>query len=122
MSLAKGLVGIGVDTISWKRAERFLAHHSIEFAGRLLAPSEQATYQTVSRPVEFFARCFAAKEAFFKASEGSWMGESDFRNIEVLMEGKNRFRIRGGVQTKGQFFEVPDGMGARVVVWRNSNP
>lgn len=112
------IVGIGIDLVSWDRIKRFLADHPFESLSRLLTSSEQEIFRKVSCPTEFFARLFAAKEAFFKARNGGWMGESVFRQIEVVMEEKRRFRIRCDVRTEGRFFETPDGIGAQVILSR----
>lgn len=123
MSPAKRLVGIGVDSVAWDRMKRFLASHSFQFTKRLLAPSEQKAFQKTARPLQFFARSFAAKEAYFKASGGSWMeGETGFRKIEVRMKGRNRFKIGRGFQTEGEFFNVRDGIAARVLIWKKGTP
>ena len=118
------LVGVGVDLISWKRVERFLAEHSRDRLKRILTPSEEASFQKNPYPAQFFARSFTAKEAYFKALEGSGMSEEFFRNLEIREEGKDRFfiRRRGSLpapSAEGQFFETPDGLGARVFVWRS---
>jgi len=122
MPSASELIGIGVDLISWGRAKRFLARHSFQFVSRLLKPSERDVFLKTQTPVEFFARCFIAKEAYFKARGGEWMGEAGFRDIETVMEKKDRFRIRDrGFRTEGHFFEVPDGIAAEVFVWKEGD-
>lgn len=119
MQSASELTGVGVDLISWSRAERFLTEHSFGFLKRLLTPAEQAAYQKASSPLHFFARCFTAKEAYFKACGGSGMGEEGFRNIETSIGKDNRFRIlRDDARAEGNFFETSDGLGAGVTVWK----
>lgn len=120
-SRLKGCVplGIGVDVVSLRRIEQFLARHPFESLKRLLAPPEQLVYQSSKSPVHFFARCFAAKEAYFKACGGTGMGEAGLREIETVIEGNDQFRIVAeGVHTEGSFFEIPEGVGARVLAWR----
>ena len=122
MPLTRKLVGIGIDSVAWDRMRRFLAAHSFESLKRLLVSSEQKTFQGTPEPLRFFARCFAAKEAYFKASGGSWMeGEAGFLKIEVVMKGKNRFTIRNRFQTEGKFFDIQDGIAAQVLIWEQSD-
>ena len=119
MPLGKKLIGIGIDSVAWGRVERFLESHSPESVARLLSPAEQKSFRATSRKLQFFARSFAAKEAFFKASGGGWMGrEAGLRQIEIVMEEASRFRVASDFRTEGEFFETPDGIAARVVVWK----
>ena len=112
------LVGIGIDSVSWARMKRFIKEHSFSYLKRLLTPSEQNQFLKNSNPLPFFARCFAAKEAYFKALGGAWMGEAGFREIEVSLKGKKRFRIGGKFRSDGIFFQTQNGVGARVLVWQ----
>lgn len=122
MRPSRKLSGIGIDSISWGRIERFLGQHSFPFIRRLLVPSEQEIFQKTSEPLQFFARTFAAKEAYFKARGGSWMGEAEFRGIEVVMEEGEKFHIRDEQVNEGTFFELPNGIAARVFVWGEARP
>lgn len=126
MPLARELLGIGIDLVSRSRIQRFLASHSHKFLRRLFTPSEQIAFGKTSHPVEFFARSFAAKEAYFKARGGTFLREEDFRGTEVVMEGKTEFCItKAGVPNplggEGRFFETPEGIGAQVVVWKKGD-
>lgn len=120
------LIGIGIDLISWNRVKRFLAEHSFEFLQRLLTPAEQKAFQEARSPLQFFARCFTAKEAYFKACGGSGMGEAGFNQIETSMKGKNRFLAASSfaspvtcLEGEGDFFESPDEIGAQILIWRD---
>ena len=122
MPFGREIVGVGIDLVSWDRIERFLAEHSAGSLHRLLAPSEQKAFQDAPQPAAFFARCFAAKEAYFKARGDSWMGgENGFGQIEIVMNGKYEFGIASDFQAEGKFFESPNGIGARVFLWRERN-
>ena len=118
MSSSQKLIGIGVDSVSWARIERFLSDHSPEFAERILSPSERKSFRSTSRRLRFFTRSLVAKEAYFKASGGFWLGgEAGFREIEIRIKGE-RFRVRAPHRkVDGHFFETPDGMGARAMIW-----
>lgn len=149
MPSQKELVGIGVDAVSWNRLKRFLDEHPLESVERLLSASERKSFRAAGDPLPFLARAFAAKEAYFKASNEVWLGGPDsFREIEVVMEEK-RFRIvdrhceaatsmtpkqskrdcfvrlrraRNDAHAEGEFFEMPEGLGARVFVWKRATP
>lgn len=123
MPLARKLLGIGIDLVSRSRIKRFLASHSRKFLNRLLTPSEQILFQKSSNAVEFFARSFAAKEAYFKARGGIALREADFHGIEIRMKDRSRFfalnaDVSQSLRTEGEFFESPDDLGAKVVIWR----
>ncbi len=90
----------------------------------LLSPSEKENFLQNSHPLQTFARYFVAKEAYFKAAGGVWMGgASGFAEIEVDCD-EEKFYVRGkGVETHGNFFDTPDGLGASVLVWKKrENP
>ena len=84
---------------------------------RLLTPSELKIFKRTAEPLNFFARCFTAKEAYFKAKEGRWMGEEGFRQIEVIVD-ENHFRVVSEFETEGEYFKTPEGLGARIFLWR----
>ena len=118
MHSGRELIGVGVDSVTWDRVVRFLSDHSPEFTDRLLTEAEQNFFRHTSHKLLFFARSMAAKEAFFKASGGFWMGgEAGFREIEIAMDGNSAFHIPGPFEAAGEFFETPRGVGARVMVW-----
>lgn len=118
-------LGVGIDVLSWKRTERFLASHSLPLIDRLLAPSEQALLKNAHDPVSLFARLFTAKEAAMKAFGDSWVEEGRFRKIEIVLEDKDRFTVGApsgkGIEAEGDFFETPNGIGARLVLWSEKN-
>jgi len=125
MRSGKELVGIGIDIISWSRIERFLAAHPLKSLKRLLSPSEQKAIRRARSIVQFFGRCFTAKEAYFKACGLNAMGEADLARIETQRKRGNWFRVSSrffssgrGLRSEGKFFETPNGIGAQVLLWR----
>lgn len=62
------IFGIGVDMVDVRRIEHSLARFGEKFAHRVLAPQERAEYAKAARPEAYLAKCFAAKEAFAKAT------------------------------------------------------
>ena len=125
----KNVAGVGVDWISWKRLERFLSDHTPEFLKRLLSPSEQRAFQRSRFSLRYFGRCFAAKEAYFKAAELGGMGEEVFREFEARILGRGRFHIAAVKKSgftippaEGRFFESPEGIGAALVLYPGGRP
>ncbi len=118
MPFAGDVVGIGIDVVSWERIKRLLKAHSPEAFDRILTPDERKSFQESFDPVQRLARLLAAKEASFKAGSGSWMGDEGFRQIEITFKDPNRFQASNssqsefGIETEGNFFEAPEGIGA----------
>lgn len=120
MSVGLEIVGVGIDLVSRNRIRRLLHDHPTESFSRLLTSSEQSVFLNSIDPAKFFARHFAAKEAYFKARGGHLLTESDFGEIEVVEESEGKFHIGGNFENEGIFFETPDGLGARVLIKRKS--
>jgi holo-[acyl-carrier protein] synthase len=59
--------GIGTDLVSIARIERIWNRSGERFSDFFLMEAEHREFQRTSRPVEFLARRFAAKEAIVKA-------------------------------------------------------
>jgi holo-[acyl-carrier protein] synthase len=60
--------GIGVDLVATKRVRDALGRHGERFAGRILAECEWEGFRAARDPARWLAKCFAAKEAFGKAT------------------------------------------------------
>ncbi len=123
MRLGSEFVGAGIDLISWHRVKRFLSQHSFDFLKRLLTSSEQKSFKKSRSPLQFFTRCFTAKEAYFKACGGSAMGEAGFNQIETSLKRNNRFLASSAhlkVKGEGSFFKSPDGIGAQILIWKEN--
>ncbi len=61
------IFGIGTDIVSIARIRRIWDRYGQTFAGRILSPHELADLSSVSNPVAFLAKRYAAKEALAKA-------------------------------------------------------
>lgn len=61
------IYGIGTDLVEPTRIARSLERYGERFARRILTDSEWLEYRCSSKPVNFLANRFAAKEAFAKA-------------------------------------------------------
>ncbi len=116
--------GIGIDLISFSRAKVFLRKHRQRILSRLLTSRESRRYRGGRLSVLDFCRLFAAKEAYFKACGGVWMGLEGFSSIDVECLDGDRFRAysssvkpKAGGGGEGCFFRYRDLIGAEVVTW-----
>ena len=117
------LKGIGIDLIELTRLRRFLKSHPFKNCERLLTESEKKRWRTEKQSAVFFSKLIAAKEAFFKARGGNWMGFEGFGSYEVECLGHEQFQVRDlhlknqPLRAQGQFFETSEWVGAQVVLW-----
>lgn len=113
------LAGSGIDILSLRRAARLVQNHSSKQIKTLLTPTERKRKIT---PL-YLARLLSAKEAYFKAVEGSVMS---WQSIEVKVLPGQRFEVqstRFGSRSQphkaqGTFFQSSAYVGARVLLWR----
>ncbi len=77
------IFGIGTDIVEVSRIEASIAQFGDEFAKRILAESEIASYQQSLIKPRFLAKRFAAKEAFSKALGTGLRAPATFQNIAV---------------------------------------
>ena len=119
------LSGVGVDLVDLGRVSRFLKTHGKKSAGRVLTPGERAKWKKTSLSPVFFAKMFAAKEAFFKALGRAWMGDGGFLTMEVNCLPGKKFRVRAldgkknAPEAEGTFFHRDGWLGAQVILWQN---
>ncbi len=78
--------GIGTDLLDAERIRSGLARFGEHYADRILAPAEHAGYFASHDPARFLAKCFAAKEAFAKATGTGLRAPVSLRNIAVLRD------------------------------------
>jgi len=78
--------GIGTDLLDAERIRSGLARFGEHYADRILAPAEHAGYHASSDPARFLAKCFAAKEAFAKATGTGLRAPVSLHNIAVLRD------------------------------------
>ena len=75
--------GLGIDTVTISEVGRFLESETI--ARKVFTEGENATAKLESDPADYYARCFATKEAAFKALDHLMGGEAfDFTMVETL--------------------------------------
>ncbi len=118
------LQGIGIDLVSLDRIRRFIKDHGKQAARRLLSRTEFVQWSQSRNAALGLAKWFAAKEAFFKAVNGTWLGVEGFRSIEIRWQSANRFqgkiRTAKGLihQADGSVFASPEWVGAQVLDWK----
>ncbi len=78
--------GIGTDLLDAERIRSGLARFGEHYADRMLAPAEHAGYYASADPARFLAKCFAAKEAFAKATGTGLRAPVTLRNVAVLRD------------------------------------
>ena len=85
--------GIGTDLLDAGRIRSGLARFGEHYADRILAPAEHAGYFASRDPARFLAKCFAAKEAFAKATGTGLRAPVSLRNIAVLRDALGKPHI-----------------------------
>jgi holo-[acyl-carrier protein] synthase len=77
------IYGIGTDIVEVARIEASVSQFGDDFAKRILAESEFASYEKSTIKPRFLAKRFAAKEAFAKALGTGLRAPATFQNIAV---------------------------------------
>lgn len=77
------IFGIGTDIVEVSRIEASITQFGDDFAKRILAENELASYQQSRIKPRFLAKRFAAKEAFSKALGTGLRAPATFQNIAV---------------------------------------
>ena len=77
------IFGIGTDIVEVARIEASIQQFGDDFAKRILAESELASYLESHIKARFLAKRFAAKEAFSKALGTGLRAPATFQNIAV---------------------------------------
>jgi holo-[acyl-carrier protein] synthase len=77
------IFGIGTDIVEVSRIQASITQFGDEFAKRILADSELASYLQSQIKARFLAKRFAAKEAFSKALGTGLRAPATFQNIAV---------------------------------------
>ena len=120
----RNLAGVGIDMVSINRMRRFLKSNRHSALERLCTVAEKKQLRRKRFSAFEFSKLFAAKEAFFKATGGSWMGLEGFRALEVKPLWGGRFQVRRKEKRKsmppaeGHFFRDKEWVGAQVILWR----
>lgn len=87
-------LGVGVDLVEVERVRRMLAEKGTHVFDRLLTPDEAAYCRSRPDPTEHVAVRLAAKEAVYKALQGSEEARGiGWREIEVVREQDGRPQV-----------------------------
>ena len=92
------VVGLGVDLVDVKEAERLLGRWGDRLLRRLLTDAEREYVLRFERPAQYLAVRLAAKEAVFKALQGiPGAREVRWRHIEVMRgrDGRPSIQLHG---------------------------
>lgn len=98
-------VGVGVDLVEVGRVEKMIAERGAHVFERLLTPAERAYCTQMARPAEHVAVRLAAKEAVFKALQGSEEARKiSWRDTEVVRDpdGKPQVVLAGRAAARAQ--------------------
>jgi len=82
------IFGNGVDIVENKRIQKSLKNN--DFLYRIFTPQEIISSKTITNKVNYFAKRFAAKEAFVKALGLGFRENINFIDIEVLNNSKGK--------------------------------
>ena len=93
------IFGIGTDIVNIKRMDNSLKKHGKNFKNRIFSSSEIKYCENKKNPSSFYAKRFAAKEAFSKALGTGIKGNIIFKNIEIRnnKNGKPSIKLNGYV-------------------------
>ncbi|WPX96556.1 holo-ACP synthase [Candidatus Bandiella euplotis] len=82
------IVGIGCDIVDIRRVERLIKKYKYKFLSRIFTENE---IKLANNPehYSYFAKRFAAKEAYAKATGHGIRGEVAFQAIEIFNDAKN---------------------------------
>ncbi len=95
------IYGIGTDIVNIKRIDNSLKKQAKRFKNKIFSKNEISYCESKKNPSAFFAKRFAAKEAFSKAL-GIWIRKGiNLKNIEVSNDiyGKPSITLKGPVDT-----------------------
>ena len=81
-------LGLGIDLFEVERLEREVRREGISFLESFLVPAEIEHGRGRRRCAEWWAACFAAKEAVFKALGTGRAGEIAWHDVEVTAGGR----------------------------------
>lgn len=85
------VAGVGVDLVEIERVQRMLAEKGAHVFDRLLTPDEARYCRSRADPAESVAARLAAKEAVYKALQGSTAARGiGWREIEVVRDEDGR--------------------------------
>ena len=107
------IIGIGTDIVNIKRIKKLIKTKNSTFKNRIFSKNEINYCEKKSNPYPFYAKRFAAKEAFSKALGTGIRKGISFKNIEVknnklgkpsvLIKGKTAILFKKKIKNKKYF-------------------
>tara|TARA_B100001765_G_C19428975_1_gene304714 strand:+ start:136 stop:531 length:396 start_codon:yes stop_codon:yes gene_type:complete len=93
------IFGIGTDIVNIKRIEKSIKKYGSKFIHKVFSKNEIIYCKKKKHPISFYAKRFAAKEAFSKALGTGIRKDVNFKNIEIFNNnyGKPQIRLKGPV-------------------------
>ena len=86
------IIGNGVDIVDNKRIEKLLLNNN--FLNRIFTYNEIKGSKKSQNKINFFAKRFAAKEAFVKALGTGFRNNINFSDIEIINNKKGKPEIK----------------------------
>ena len=93
------IFGIGTDIVNIKRIEQSLKKHRFTFKNKIFSKKEISYCEKRKNPSAFYAKRFAAKEAFSKALGTGIRKGVNLKNIEITnnAQGKPSISLKGNL-------------------------
>tara|TARA_B100000686_G_C16520045_1_gene826741 strand:+ start:296 stop:721 length:426 start_codon:yes stop_codon:yes gene_type:complete len=93
------ILGIGTDIVNIKRMDKSLKRYGNKFKNKIFSKNEIIYCEKKKNPSSFYAKRFAAKEAFSKALGVGIRKGIDLKNIQVSNDnyGKPSIKLKGNV-------------------------
>ena len=93
------IFGIGTDIVNIKRIDSSLKKHGFKFKSKIFSKKEILYCDNKKNPSSFYAKRFAAKEAFSKALGTGIRKEVSLKNIEISnnLQGKPFISLKGNL-------------------------
>ena len=91
------IFGIGTDIVNIRRIEQSLKKHKLSFKNKIFSKKEISYCEKRKNPGAFYAKRFAAKEAFTKALGTGIRKGVNLKNIEITnnVHGKPSIYLKG---------------------------
>ena len=111
------IIGIGSDIIDARRIAKTIERHGERFLNRIYTAAERAKAESRAKPVETYAKRFAAKEACAKALGTGFRRGVFWRDMGVvnLSSGRPTMMLTGGALARLQAI-TPAGCKAQIDV------
>ena len=91
------IFGIGTDIVNIKRIKKILKNNGTRFKNKIFSESEINYCEKKRDPAPFYAKRFAAKEAFSKALGTGIRKDINLKNIIIFNDvyGKPKIKLKG---------------------------